>query len=184
MITPLTFSQTVTKTTSRGHTLLQGKICIQDIVSFENTLETFCFGILPSECCFCNAKHSNMSWKRLEWHCQYWWKSISQLSLTSDKTDQNHRDKFGLGCNYICLISIVTLVRCWVHLCAYRVILNDLQQDSCGLTARWFWVWTPVQPGNFCLESACSPNYYVGFLQVLRLSPAVQRHGTWFNWQL
>lgn len=28
MITPLTFSQTVTKTTSRGHTSLQGKICI------------------------------------------------------------------------------------------------------------------------------------------------------------
>lgn len=28
MITPLIFSQTVTKTTSRGHILLQGKICI------------------------------------------------------------------------------------------------------------------------------------------------------------
>lgn len=28
MITPLTFPQTVTKTTSRGHTLLQGEICI------------------------------------------------------------------------------------------------------------------------------------------------------------
>lgn len=63
MITPLTFSQTVTKTTSRGHTLLQGKICILRYCFLwkytgDHLLWYLAFWVLF----FCNAKHSNMSW--------------------------------------------------------------------------------------------------------------------------
>lgn len=59
MITPLTFSQTVSETTSRGHALLQGELCTLRFCFFETAQENSANS--PS---WCHSRHIHHAWER------------------------------------------------------------------------------------------------------------------------
>lgn len=52
----------------------------------------------------------------------------------------------------------------------------DSSGQHCRLTARRSGVGLPGRSRAFCIEFACVPNAWVGFLQVLQFTPPTSRH--------
>lgn len=126
MITPLTFSQTVTKTTSRGHTLLWGKICILrycflwkyiwDLFTLVSWLLSVVFAMLSTAICLAVGWSDTVSTDG---------RTLVSYQLQVPKPFRITKRNFVLASNYICLISIITQASC-VCWCVYRIIFKDL----------------------------------------------------------